>query len=313
MKCYLCPRMCGADREKGETGYCGADDRIRVGRAMLHMWEEPCISGTNGSGAVFFCGCSLGCVYCQNRKISGGTAGEESGEIVSIRQLSDIFLQLEKQGAHNINLVTAGHYVPQVREALLLAKEDGLSVPVVYNSSGYEKPDTLRMLDGLVDIYLPDLKYVSSEPAGRWSNAPDYPKWAVPAITEMLRQTGSARFDERGLMKRGVIVRHLLLPGHVKESKRVVDTLLRRFGSRIWISLMSQYTPMPEVRNDPLLGRKVTAREYRRLLDYALEAGLENGFMQEGAVAEESFIPEFGKIGINAEKKKKNRINADEE
>ena len=295
-ECMLCPRRCRAKRGAGQKGYCGADDRIMVARAAIHMWEEPCISGTNGSGAVFFCGCPLHCIYCQNHEISDGG----KGEAVSIKELAEIFLSLQEQGAHNINLVTAGHYAPQVVKALRTAKEGGLTLPIVWNSSGYERTGMLKMLEGLVDIYLPDFKYLDPELAGALSHAPDYPAIAMAALEEMVRQTQKEGnvFSEDGQMKKGIIVRHLLLPGHVKHSLQVVEYLLKTYGSRIWISLMSQYTPMPAVQEDPLLGRRVTKREYDRLVRGALEMGLEQGFIQEGDVARESFIPAFDHTGI---------------
>ena len=286
--CRLCPRNCGADRWKGK-GYCGVGAEVKIARAALHMWEEPCISGKEGSGAIFFSGCSLGCDYCQNRSISRG----ERGKAVTVEKLAEIMISLQEQNANNINLVTAGHYAPQTAEALYLAKEKGLRIPVVYNSSGYEKPETLRLLSGLVDVFLPDFKYLSPELSGKYSRAEDYGARAKEALKEMLRQTGSPCFDERGMIERGVIVRHLLLPGHVEESKRVVEYLYKTYGNQIYISIMNQYTPMPAMAKDPLLSRRVTKREYRRLVDYAVSLGVEQGFIQEGDTAEESFIPEF--------------------
>lgn len=292
--CTLCPRECGINRLGGQKGRCHADAGIRVARAALHMWEEPCISGKEGSGAVFFSGCSLGCVYCQNREISGGKAGRD----ISAERLSEIFLELQAQNANNINLVTAGHYVPQVCMALREAKKAGLGIPVVYNSSGYEKRETLRMLEGLVDIYLPDFKYMTSELAEAYSGAPDYPETAKAALEEMVRQQPEPQFDARGMMTAGVIVRHLLLPGHVREAKAVVEYLHETYGDHIYISMMNQYTPGGAVLDDPLLGRRVTKREYRRLLDYAEAIGVNQGFYQEGNTAEESFIPPFDCQGV---------------
>ena len=258
------------------------------------MWEEPCISGKEGSGAIFFSGCSLGCDYCQNRSISRG----ERGKAVTVEKLAEIMISLQEQNANNINLVTAGHYAPQTAEALYLAKEKGLRIPVVYNSSGYEKPETLRLLSGLVDVFLPDFKYLSPELSGKYSRAEDYGARAKEALKEMLRQTGSPCFDERGMIERGVIVRHLLLPGHVEESKRVVEYLYKTYGNQIYISIMNQYTPMPAMSGDPLLSRRVTKREYDRLVEYALSLGVEQGFIQEGETAKESFIPEFNGEGV---------------
>lgn len=292
--CHLCPRNCGVNRLDGQRGFCGVDAKIMVARAALHMWEEPCISGKEGSGAVFFSGCSLGCTFCQNRRISRG----QRGRIVTVEHLAEIFLNLQEQKANNINLVTAGHFLPQVREALILAKKQGLVIPVVYNSSGYEKAEMLRFLDGLVDIYLPDFKYMEAEPAGQYSHAADYPEMTKKALTEMVNQVGTPEFDDRGMMKKGVIVRNLLLPGHVRNSRKVVEYLYGTYGDQIYISLMNQYTPMPAMKDDPQLGRKVTDREYDRLLDYAISLGVTNCFIQEGETAKESFIPEFDGEGI---------------
>ena len=292
--CHLCPRNCGADRLDGQKGFCGVGADIMVARAALHMWEEPCISGKEGSGAVFFSGCSLGCGFCQNRTISRG----QSGKVITVEHLAGLFLNLQEQNANNINLVTAGHFLPQVREALTLAKEQGLAIPVVYNSSGYEKAEMLRYLDGLVDIYLPDFKYMETDLAGKYSHAKDYPEAAMEALKEMVRQVGAPEFDERGMMKKGVIVRQLLLPGHVKNSKKVIEYLYGTYGDQIYISLMNQYTPMPAMKDDPQLSRKVTEREYDRLLDYAISLGVTNCFIQEGETAKESFIPEFNGEGV---------------
>lgn len=293
-ECHLCPRNCGVDRLAGQKGFCGVDAGIMVARAALHMWEEPCISGKEGSGAVFFSGCSLGCAFCQNRTISKG----QSGKVITVEHLAELFLNLQAQKANNINLVTAGHFLPQVREALILAKEQGLTIPVVYNSSGYEKAEMLRYLEGLVDIYLPDLKYLEADLAGKYSHAKDYPEVAMKALEEMVRQVRTPEFDERGMMKKGVIVRHLLLPGHVRNSKKVLKYLYGTYGDQIYISLMNQYTPMPAMKDDPQLSRKVTDREYDRLLDHAISFGVTNCFIQEGETAKESFIPEFNGEGI---------------
>lgn len=292
--CTLCPRACGVNRTDGKKGACHVDAQIRVARAALHFWEEPCISGKEGSGAVFFVGCALGCVFCQNRDISRGQAGE----VISLDRLTEIYLNLQSQGANNINLVTAGQYVPTVAESLRRAKKEGLQIPVVYNSSGYENTETLRILDGLVDIYLPDMKYMDEELAQNYSHAQNYPKAAKAALAEMVRQCPACEFDERGMMKKGVVVRHLLLPGHVKESKAVLRYLYETYRNQIYISIMSQYTPMPQMVNYPELNRRVTKREYNRLLDYAMELGIENGFFQEGDPVGESFIPAFNGEGV---------------
>lgn len=303
---------------------------IRVARAALHFWEEPCISGTAGSGAVFFSGCNLGCVFCQNYAISRGHVGKN----ITVQRLSDIFLELQGKGANNINLVTAGHFLPMVIDALEDAKNRGLSIPIVYNTSSYERVQAIRDLDGLVDIYLPDLKYVSSRLSGDFSKAPDYFEVASKAIEEMVRQTGEPEFfvkkkaslnqqmslwesedvmdaatynecaddlmseGREVLMKRGTIVRHLLLPGCTEDSKAIVKYLYETYRDSIFISIMNQYTPMPQVAGHPLLSRKVTDDEYNDVLDYAIDLGIENAFMQEGDVAEESFIPDFDCEGV---------------
>ena len=298
-KCTLCPRNCSVDRENGKTGYCGQTDKVYVARAALHMWEEPCISGKEGSGTVFFCGCTLRCIFCQNHRIALGKAqsGDKIGKEISIDRLKEIFLELQETGANNINLVTGTHYIPQIARALKLAKEEGLKIPVVYNTSGYEKTESLRMLNGLVDIYLPDMKYVSKELSKEYSNAPDYFDVASKALEEMVRQAGEAQFDNRGYMIKGVIVRHLVLPGSTKDSKAVLDYLWNTYGNNIFISIMNQYTPMEQIKNHPLLSRKVTKREYSKVVDYALGLGWENGFIQEGETARESFIPDFNGEG----------------
>ena len=267
--------------------------KIRLARAALHMWEEPCISGVNGSGTVFFSGCPLRCVYCQNHSIALGNIGKT----VTLDRLVDIFFELKEKGAHNINLVTPTHYVPQIAEALNHARNKGLKLPVVYNTSSYENVETLKMLDGLIDIYLPDFKYYSPELAARYSHALDYPQVATAAIHEMLRQTGTPVFEE-DMMRRGVIVRHLVLPDHTKDSMAVVSHLLQEYGSDIYFSIMNQYTPMENREEYPELKRRVTDREYNKVIDYAIEVGLENGFLQEGDTAKESFIPDFGYEGV---------------
>ena len=293
MKCSLCPRMCNVDREI-TTGYCGVKKTLRVARAALHFWEEPCISGEEGSGAVFFTGCNLRCVFCKNFQI----ARAEQGKEITVERLSEIFLELQEQKANNINLVTATHYVPQVVEALKIAKEKGLHIPVVYNCCGYETVETLKLLEGLVDIYLPDFKYVDHDRAKRYSRAEDYPEAAKKALAEMVRQQPEAEFDERGIMKKGVIVRHLMLPGGIKDSKAVVKYLYETYGNQIFISLMNQYTPLPHVADYPEIDRKLKKFEYDRLVDYAISLGVENGFIQEGETAEESFIPAFTNEGV---------------
>lgn len=299
--CALCPRRCHADRLAGRTGYCRETAELVVARAALHMWEEECISGKSGSGAVFFSGCNLGCIFCQNYNISQAKAGK----VISLGRLSEIFLELQGQGADNINLVTPTHYVPQIIEALDLARGKGLNLPIVYNTSGYERIETLRMLRGYVDIYLPDFKYMDQRLAEEYSYAPDYPAYAKQALEEMVFQTGELLMDEEaGLLKKGVVVRHLVLPGQVRNSKEVIRYLYETYGNRILISIMNQYTPMPHTGKHPLLGRKVTKREYDKVVDYALEIGVECGYIQEGEAALESFIPEFDGEGVEAVKRR---------
>lgn len=293
--CTLCPRKCHVNRLAGERGFCGQAADIYAARAALHYWEEPCISGEEGSGAVFFSGCNLKCVFCQNHDIAVG----KQGGPVSIEHLSEIFLNLQSQGANNINLVTATHFVPQICDALRIAKSGGLSIPIVYNSSGYEEINTLHMLSGLVDIYLPDLKYYSQELSSAYSHAPDYFSVASKAISEMLHQVGCPTFDSStGLMKKGVIVRHLVLPGQIKDSKKVLRYLHTTFGNDIYVSIMNQYTPLPHVSSYAELNRKVTADEYDRVLKFAEAIGIEQGFLQEGETAMESFIPAFNGEGL---------------
>ena len=298
-QCRLCPRECGINRIAGQTGYCGMPGEIVIARASLHMWEEPCISGTRGSGTVFFTGCPLKCVYCQNRNIAIGTTGKR----ISVERLSEIFLELQEKGAHNINLVTPTHYVPLILDALRMAKENGLYIPIVYNTGSYEEVDSLRLLDGLVDIYLPDLKYYSSELSFAYSHAADYFEKATDAIAEMFRQVGTPVFNKsdtaaQALMKRGMIVRHLILPGQIKDTKKILRYLYETYKNDIYVSIMNQYTPLPHVMHIPELNRKVTAEEYQRVLSFAERLGIENGFIQEGNAACESFIPEFDGRGI---------------
>lgn len=294
--CMLCPRKCGADRENGEIGVCRETDELRVARAALHMWEEPCISGDEGSGTVFFTGCNLRCVYCQNYSLSRS----ETGKKITVERLAEIFLELQEKNANNINLVTPTHYIPQIIEALDQAKQQGLHLPVVYNSSGYERTESLKQLEGYVDIYLPDFKYWNSETAKRYSMAEDYPQAAKSAVAEMVRQTGNPEFDGRGVMRKGVIVRHLLLPGCLEEAKQIVRYLYETYGDSIYMSLMNQYTPLDTLDREkyPELSRKITEEEYEALVDYAIELGVENGFIQEGGTAEESFIPPFTLEGV---------------
>ena len=291
--CNLCPRECMVDRDGGQKGFCLMDNRIHIARAALHMWEEPCISGKTGSGTVFFSGCNLRCVYCQNYEIAAG----RKGKAVSEAELVDIFIELQKQGAANINLVTPDHYVEAASQAVIRAKEKGLVIPIVYNGSGYEKKEVIGNLSGIVDIFLTDFKYMDGVLAGKLSLAPDYPEIARAALEEMVRVTGLPVFDEKGMLKRGVIVRHLLLPGHKRNAKNVIRYVHETYGKQVILSLMNQYTPLERLKGNPDfsgLCRKVTKREYEQVVQYAIEIGVENAFIQEGDTAKESFIPEFG-------------------
>lgn len=295
--CNLCSRECGARRQQGETGYCVSQSRPVVARAALHMWEEPCISGEAGSGAVFFAGCSLRCIYCQNFELARGRKGFEVG----IEQLADIFLALQDKGAVNINLVTPDHFTLAVIPAVRMARERGLVLPVIYNCSGYEKEDLIESLQGIVDIFLVDFKYMEEELAGKYSFAPDYPEVAKKALARMTEQVGTPVFDERGMMQKGVIVRHLLLPGHKRNARKVISYIQQNYGDSVILSLMNQYTPFERLKEREdcrELCRKVTKREYEAVIDYALSLGMENVFIQEGETAKESFIPEFNGEGI---------------
>jgi putative pyruvate formate lyase activating enzyme len=288
-KCNLCPRNCGINRINGQIGFCGAGANVKIARSSLHFWEEPCLSGKNGSGTVFFSYCTLKCVFCQNHKISNGGKGNE----ITVQQLADIFMELQNEGANNINLVTPTHYVPQIIEALKKARDMGLNIPIVYNSSGYEKIETIKMLEGYVDVYLPDFKYFSEEYSNKYSKASDYPEYARSAIDEMVRQVGAPIFDENGIMLKGVIIRHLMLPGLLLDSKKVVEYIYKMYINSVYISIMNQYTPLDIVGDYPEINRRLNPRHYNKVIDYAIDLGVENAFIQEGDTASESFIPDF--------------------
>ena len=290
MICTLCPRNCGVERtaESG-AGVCRMGTQTKIARAALHMWEEPCISGTRGSGAVFFSGCGLRCVFCQNEAIS--QQGE--GKIVTPARLAEIFRELEAQGAHNINLVTAAHFVPAVLEALSLYRPN---IPIVYNSSGYESIETLRMLSGVVDIYLPDYKYIDPNMAAMLSGARDYPDVAFAAIAEMIRQTGAPVYDENGMMQRGTLIRHLVLPGLTGDSMKILTRIRDEFPG-IPVSLMGQYTPCGRALSIPGMDRKIKKKEYARVLAHMEAIGLD-GYRQELGSADGAFIPSFDETGV---------------
>ncbi len=287
--CQLCPRQCSVNRLNGEKGFCQAGDKVKIARADLHHWEEPCLSGTRGSGTVFFSHCTLKCVYCQNHEISTSGVGKE----ITSEALGEIFLRLQCEGAHNINLVTPTHYAPQIIEGMDYARKKGFHLPVVYNSSGYESIDTLKLLEGYIDIYLPDFKYFKSTYGEKYSKAPHYREYAQSTVTEMVRQVGKATFDEEGIMQKGVIVRHLMLPHLLFDSKKIVAYLASTFKEQIYISLLNQYTPLEQVKHIKELNQKLDVRHYEWLTEYAITLGIENGFIQEGDTADESFIPAF--------------------
>ena len=292
--CLLCPRKCGINRGIGQTGVCGVSSEIKVARAALHYWEEPCISGKRGSGAVFFSGCSLHCVFCQNRAISDG----KEGKVISKERLSDIFIELADKGANNINLVTPGQYIPDIVWAVNDAKSRGMKLPIIYNTSGYENVTELKLLEGIVDVYLPDFKYMDNMLSAKYSRAKDYPSVAKQALSEMVRQQPDVVIDDAtGLIQKGVIVRQLLLPGHVNDAKVVLKYLYDTYHDHVYLSMMSQFTPIA-LKDYPEINRTVTRREYERLVDYAIKIGITNAFIQEGDVAKDSFIPAFDCEGV---------------
>ena len=290
MKCNICPRECNADRET-EKGVCGMPWEVYLARAQKHYWEEPPISGKNGSGAVFFSGCSLKCVFCQNYGISH----EKFGKRVSTERLSEIFSELYEKGAHNINLVNPTHYTLQIKEALSKGRPP---IPVVYNCGGYEKVQSLKMLEGLVDIWLPDYKYISPDRAEKYSKAENYGEVVIEALKEMKRQCPENIFDSDGIMQKGMIVRHLVLPKNTNQSLKILDSIKENLGADTHISLMAQYTPMGDIENVPELQRRITKREYDKVLTYALDIGFSNIYTQDFASATEKYIPEFDLSGV---------------
>lgn len=290
--CCLCPRKCGINRYE-QKGYCGANNKLKIAHYSLHMWEEPVISGDTGSGTIFFSNCNMKCMYCQNKKISL----DGYGKYTSLKRLEEIMMELQDKGANNINLVTPTHYVPQIAKVLKRIKNKSLNIPVVYNTSSYENVGTLMMMNNLVDIYLADLKYYDDELALKYSFCTDYFETATMAIDEMYRQVGGLQISEDGLLKKGVIVRVLILPGHIEDAKNIINYLYKTFGDSIIISIMNQFTPVNKCKYDNL-NRKVTDDEYNEVIDFAAELGIVNAFVQEGDAAEESFIPDFDKNNI---------------
>jgi len=292
--CMLCPRNCSVDRTANKIGFCKSSSKITVARVSLHYWEEPCISGKNGSGTVFFSGCNLKCVFCQNNAISHKGIGMD----ITNERLSEIFLEQQSKGAHNINLVTPTHFVPQIIEAIKIARNNGLMLPIVYNSSGYENIETIKALEGYIDIYLPDLKYFTDTYSIKYSNAPNYFNIASKAIEEMYKQVGRAIFDAAGMMKKGVIIRHLMLPGLLFDSKKIIDYIYTTFGDNVYISLMNQYTPVNNLERYPEINKPLNPKHYESLIDYCLSLDIKNAFIQEDGTVSESFIPEFDLRGV---------------
>ena len=286
-KCTLCKRECKINRNKEEYGVCKMGNKPVIARADLHFWEEPIISGSRGSGTVFFSGCSLLCVYCQNEKISRGKVGRE----LSCEELAEVLCRLQRKGAHNVNFVTPTHFVPSVLDAVSIAKKKGFSLPIVYNTSGYDSVEALKMLEGVVDVYLTDFKYFRTKSAAELSHAPDYTEAAKAALSEMVRQKPLPVIDSEGIMRSGVIVRILLLPHHVAEAKLILKYVFETYGDSVYISLMNQYTPMENQK--PPLDRRVTHAEYEDLVSYAIKLGVKNAFTQDYGTAKESFIPDF--------------------
>lgn len=286
-KCNLCPRHCNINRHE-TVGFCKASDTLKIARADLHFFEEPCISGDKGSGTIFFTYCNLKCVFCQNYEISSDNIGKE----ITIEKFSEICLNLQNKGALNVNLVTPTHYIPLIKEGLKLAKLKGLTIPIVYNTSSYETTDSLKLLDGLIDIYLPDFKYYNDDIAIKYSSAPNYVNVCKDAIAEMYRQVGKPIFDDDGIMKKGVIVRHLLLPNMEDDSKKIIEYLYNTYEDNIYMSIMNQYTPMKKLKYEEL-NHTINDDIYDNLINYAYDLGVRNAFIQEGETQKKSFIPDF--------------------
>lgn len=315
-ECKLCQRNCNINRNDNKLGFCNASNKVTVAKASLHLWEEPPISKGNGSGTVFFSHCNLRCVFCQNHDISQGIKSENStfsllcqnnnsicessvvGEEISIERLSEIFLNLQKKGANNINLVTPTHYVPQIIEALKISKSNGLNIPILYNTNSYDSVETIKSLNGYIDVYLPDFKYFNDKYAIKYSKVNNYASNAIDVIDEMINQVGMPKFNEKGHITKGVIVRHLMLPGLLFDSKKVVDLLYNRYKDNIYISLMNQYVPMFKACDYPEINKKLNPRHYDCLINYALELGIKNGFIQDEGSNTTDFIPSFDLEGV---------------
>lgn len=293
INCKICPRQCGSNRYYS-TGVCGANAEILAAKAFLHQWEEPCISGSHGSGAVFFSGCNMKCVFCQNHKISQ----EYSGKEISVKRLAEIILELQEQGAHNINLVSPTPYALHIVDAVKEAKSEGLSVPVIYNTNGYETIETIKMLNGTADIYLPDIKYFSDSYAIKYSNTKHYFEYTAKAVLAMVEQVGYPIFDSKGIMQKGVIIRHLVLPDLISDSKKILRWIRDSLGKQAFVSLMCQYTPMFNADKYEEINRKLEDWEYEVVIDYFFKIGLENGFIQDNSSATGDYVPDFDLTGI---------------
>lgn len=287
--CTLCPHNCKVNRIEGKKGRCKCDNTLKIALASLHMFEEPCISGTNGSGTVFFTNCNLNCIYCQNYEISQGGKGKE----ITIQTLTDIFIKQQEKGAHNINLVTPTMYVYQIIEAIKLARKSGLKIPIVYNSNGYENIETIQILNGYIDVYLPDLKYYTNELSKKYSNVNNYFEIATNAIKEMYSQVGNAVFDDNGLIQKGVIIRHLVLPNHIQNTKNILKWINENLPKDIYVSIMAQYFPTYKAKNNSLINRKLNKKEYKDVLNYLYSLDLQNGYIQDLGSHEEEYVPDF--------------------
>lgn len=292
--CRLCNRFCGVNRINGDLGICKANDKIKIARAALHKWEEPPVSGEIGSGTIFFSHCNLKCVFCQNHEISQ----EYSGAYISIKRLSEIFLELQEQGAANINLVTPTHYIPQIIEAIEISKSKGLSLPILYNTNGYDSLEAIKLLDGYIDVYLPDFKYFNDKYALKYSKINNYEEQILPILKEMFKQVGCPKFNDKGLIQKGIIIRHLMLPGLLFDSKKVIDKIYNTFGDNVYISIMNQYTPLYNAEKYPEINKPLNPKHYDSLINYAAEIGVKNGFIQESGTNNKKYVPPFNLDGV---------------
>ena len=287
--CNICPHRCKVNRLDGKIGRCKCDDKVKIALASIHHYEEPCISGKNGSGTIFFSNCNLNCIYCQNYEISQ----QGKGKIISIEHLAEIFVNQQKKNANNINLVTPTMYVPQIIEAIKIAKNNGLNIPIIYNSNGYENVETIKMLKGYVDIYLPDLKYYSNKISKKYSNIDNYFEIAINAIKEMQKQVGNPVFDNNGIIKKGIIIRHLILPNHLLNTKNILKYIKENFNEDTYISLMAQYFPTYKAKEDKFINRKLTKKEYKEIESYLYSLDIKNGYIQDLGEHEEEYVPNF--------------------